>query len=78
MARLLTILISTGPLDEEWLVAELYQDDVPLGELREWGNSFIIFPREDGRPWNLPVNDLLETIKTAQERVRYIPPDPSG
>ncbi|HWR65117.1 MAG TPA: hypothetical protein VN364_03275 [Bellilinea sp.] len=78
MESQIKILISTGPLDEEWLVAELYQDDEPLGELREWGKSFIIFPREGGKPWNIPVNDLVETIRTAQERVKYIPTDSSA
>jgi hypothetical protein len=69
--------IFTGPMEKDWLVAELLYDDEHIGDLVEWGEKLILYPRIDGEYWNLPVVELLETIKSAREEVRFIPKDDS-
>lgn len=62
--------IFTGPMDEEWLVAELYYGEDMWGELTEWGEKIILYPREDGQPWRFTIKDMIEILRQAQERVR--------
>lgn len=62
--------VFTGPFEEDWLVAELFIDDEMWGELTEWGNKLIIYPKKNGEPWKFSSNEALELIKQAQARVR--------
>ncbi len=67
--------ISTGPMDEDWLVAELLYGEDHFADLIEWGEKIILYPRSTREALTLPIDELLETIKTAKEEVRYIPKD---
>jgi hypothetical protein len=69
----LRYLISTEPMDKDWLVAELYADNEPFAELWEGGERIIFFPRKDGQSWNIPLDEFLNITKQARERVRFIP-----
>lgn len=62
--------VFSGPLDEEWLVAELFYGEEMWGELIEWGKQLIIYPRQDGQPWRFSTKDAMEILMQAQERVR--------
>lgn len=75
MDEKMNLKIFTGPLNEEWLVAELYFEEEMWGELVEWGEKLILYPRLDGEPWRLSTKDVVELIKMAQERVGPIKGD---
>lgn len=65
--------IFSGPLDEEWLVAELLYGEEMWGELIEWGETLIFYPRQSGEPWRFSTKDVLTVIAQAQARVRPQP-----
>lgn len=65
----------SGPLEEDWLTAEILYGEEHIGDLVEWGEKLFLYPRENGEFWKLPVDEFLETIKLAKERVRFIPKD---
>lgn len=62
--------IFSGPLDEEWLVAELLYGEEMWGELIEWGKTLILYPRQNGEPWQFSTEDMMAIIVQAQARVR--------
>ena len=67
-------LISTGPMEEDWLVAEIYVNEhEQFAELWEWGEKLVIFPRTDGKTWDIPMEEFLEILAKARERVRFLP-----
>lgn len=61
--------IFTGPLEEDWLVAELYYEDEHLADIGEWGEKILIHPRIDGKSWNLSIDDLIDIIQSARIQV---------
>jgi hypothetical protein len=67
--------IVTGPMEEDWLVAEILYGKEQIGDLIEWGEKLILYPKNNGELWKLPVDEFLETIRAARERVRFIPKD---
>lgn len=66
-------MIFTGPMEVDWLVAEIYVDDEQFADIQDWGEKIMVYPRLDGLPWSIPVDELLNTIETARERVRFRP-----
>ena len=62
--------IISGPLDEEWLVAELFYGEEMWGELIEGGETLILYPRQNGEPWHFSSKDMMAIIVQAQARVR--------
>ncbi len=75
MDRKISYQIATGPMKEDWLVAEILYGEEHVGDLIEWGEQLYLYPRESGEFWKLPVEEFIETLKKARERVRFIPKD---
>ncbi|PKO11950.1 MAG: hypothetical protein CVU39_26510 [Chloroflexi bacterium HGW-Chloroflexi-10] len=44
-------------MHEDWLTAEFYMVDEPLGELLEWGETLVLFPQSIGEPWSFQSHD---------------------
>lgn len=65
--------IFTGTLDEEWLVAELLCGEEVWGELIEWGETLILYPRQSGEPWRFSTKDMMTIVMQAQARVQSQP-----
>lgn len=42
------IMIATGPLNEEYLTAEIYFQGEEWGELSDFGDVMKVYPRNDG------------------------------
>lgn len=59
------ILIATGPLNEEYLTAEIYFQGEGWGELSNFGNVMKVYPRNDGQPWTINPKELIEVLKLA-------------
>jgi len=75
MDEKLRFQIFTGPLEEEWLVAELFYGDEMWGELTEWGEKLILYPRQNGEPWRFSTKDAMEMLKQARQQVRPVAGD---
>ena len=73
MSPQLKYQIFTGPLDQDWLVAELLYGDEHIGDLIEWGEKFVLYPRNNGESLSFSVDEFINTIKAARERVCFIP-----
>ena len=74
MEKTIHYQIFTGPLEVDWLIAEILYGNEHIGDLVEWGEKFLIYPKDDGQPWEFPANDFVKVIQEARERVRFIPP----
>jgi hypothetical protein len=61
--------IFTGPMDEDWLVAELLYEKEHFGDIVEWGDKIILYPRNNREPWKFPIDELVETITLARKQV---------
>lgn len=73
MSENMRFQIFSGPLDKEWLTAELFYGDEMWGELIEWGETLILYPRQNGEPWRFSTQDMLSIIAQAQARIRTQP-----
>lgn len=61
--------ISTGPMEEDWLIAELLYGDEHLGDIVEWGEKIYLYPRDTGEPWYFSVDELINAIQLARSQV---------
>jgi hypothetical protein len=61
----------SSPQDREKLVAEIFFDDIQWAEISQDGFEprIEIYPRPDGRPWNLSVMVMEESIVLAKARL---------
>lgn len=69
MDKHFSIQIATGPLDEDWLVAEINYDGEPLAEISERGEKVTIFPRQMNDIWQFPLEGFLEVLDLVRRRV---------
>ncbi|MGH2345573.1 MAG: hypothetical protein ACRDG4_10135 [Chloroflexota bacterium] len=76
MPNQLSILIANLP-DREVVVAELWNGDARLAELSHEGGSLTleIFASPNGKPWTLPFEDTLESLKQARAKL-LVQPEP--
>jgi hypothetical protein len=65
MTTEIKIIIVTGPLDDDDLVAEVYVGGVEFAEVLHLGNEIKIFPRNDNSPWNLNPGEVIDVINRA-------------
>jgi hypothetical protein len=63
------IKIFTGPLEKEWLIAEIYYKDEEWAELREFGEQITFFSRNDNAPWVLPYEEVIWILSAARNEV---------
>ena len=75
MASEFTHQIFTGPLDVDWLVSELYYGEEHVGDLVEWGEKLILYPKADGGVWQFPLDEFIKAVTIAKERVSLRPKD---
>jgi hypothetical protein len=68
----LTMKVASVP-DREFLIAELWAANAQFAEVsKESGDLQIeVYPREDGQPWLLRLDELLRVL--AQAEVRLLP-----
>ena len=68
----LTMKVASVP-DREFLIAELWAGNGQFAEVsKESGDLQIeVYPREDGQPWLLRLDELLRVL--AQAEVRLLP-----
>lgn len=64
------ILITTGPLDEDYLIAEIYYKGEEWAELSDFGTILKIHPKAINQPWILNVEEVVDVIKLAQDKLR--------
>jgi|WetSurMetagenome_2_1015567.scaffolds.fasta_scaffold198434_2 hypothetical protein len=67
------IVIFTGPLDKEWLVAEIYYKGEEWSELTEFGEKVTLFARNDNTPWVLPYDEVIQILNKAKNEVMEKP-----
>ena len=63
------ITIFTGPLDREWLVAEISYKGEEWAELSEFGKTITLFGRSDNSPWILPYDEVIHILENAKDEV---------
>jgi hypothetical protein len=69
MSEIFIYQITSGPLDKEWLVAEIRFGDEHIADLVDWGDRLVI-NNSSGKFWNFPTNEFLTIIQEARERLR--------
>ena len=70
MTGRITIDIASPP-DREKLVAEIFVDHEQLCELNiEAGELAVeLYPRRDGNPWQMPLQELMQALTRAKEKL---------
>lgn len=60
-----------SPPDRERLVAEIFFGDVQWAEINQEHEGFEIefYPRPDGAPWRIPLQDALTALREAESRL---------
>ena len=60
-----------SPPDREHLVAEIFFGYAQWAEINQEGNvpEIEFYPRPDGKPWRLSLEDALAAIKEARTRL---------
>jgi hypothetical protein len=60
-----------SPPDREKLVAELFYDREQWAEINQDSGTLRLelYPRRDGKPWDLPFDEALAVLQTAKERL---------
>ncbi len=63
------IIIATGPLDEDYLIAEIYFQGEEWAELSDFGRALKLYPRYDGQPWILNPKEVIEVLRMAEQKL---------
>ena len=63
------ILIVTGPLDEDYLIAEIYYKGEEVADISVFGTILTIYSRKDKQPWILKIEEFLEVIEVAKRKL---------
>ncbi len=63
------ILIATGPLDEDYLTAEIYYQGEEWAELSDFGKVLKLYPKYDGQPWILNPGEVIEVLERADQKL---------
>ena len=66
-----TKICISSPPDREKLVAEIFFDNEQWAELNQEGDSLTleIYPRQDGKFWQLNFEQVLEALNEAKRRL---------
>jgi hypothetical protein len=64
--------LSSIPLDEDWMTAELYYGDLHFGDLVEWGEKIIFCGGYHHIYLEFPVDEFRDFILRAKNEVRFI------
>ena len=68
-AMTIEIVVASLP-DRDRLVAELWWEDQRLAEInQEHGLSVELYPRQDGRPWRIPLTLLESGLTDARAKL---------
>ncbi len=62
--------IWTGPMDVDWLVAEIRYDGEHVATLKEWGEVLEFHPVMKDGFISLPTDRFIELLKEAREHLR--------
>lgn len=64
-------VVFASPPDREWLVAEIWQANEYLAEVSQDDDHLEveIIPREDGRPWCMPLAALSAALSVIDARL---------
>lgn len=63
------IMIATGPLDEDYLIAEIYFQGEEWAELSNFGRVLKLYSKFDGQPWILDPREVIEVIEMAEQKL---------
>ena len=64
------ILISTGPLDQDWLISEIYYKGEALAFITHFGEKVEIYPKRDGSPWLFNTDEMLAVLLNAIQKAK--------
>ncbi len=64
------VIISTGPFDKDYLVAEISYKGEDWAELTEFGDVLKIYSKRDKQPWKLNPEEVIQVIKMAEEALK--------
>ena len=64
-------ILITSPPDRASVVAEVYVGNSQLAELSAQGGRVKceLYPRADGHPWRVDVDELIQSLKEAKRRL---------
>lgn len=64
------ILITSGPLDKDYLEAEVWCEDEQWILLSEFGKTIKFYPKQSGEPWSFDFEDVLAIFnRLAKEKL---------
>jgi hypothetical protein len=72
MKRKFSYRISSEPLDEDWMTAELHYGDLQFGDIGEWGEKITFYGGYYPEIFEFPVDELLDLILRAKNEVRFV------
>ena len=67
------IFISSGPLDKDWLVAEIFFKDEQCADVIEEGNAIILYNKLEDQSWRFDLQEFIDIINHAQETLKSNP-----
>ena len=63
------VIITSGPLSEEYMEAEIYSGDELWAIITEDGNTVEFYPRLTDQPWRFSVDEVQDLLKFAKEEL---------
>jgi hypothetical protein len=71
MSQTARVCISSPP-DRQYLVAEIFFGNEQWAELNQEGDilQLEIYPRQNGQPWSLSFQTVLEALNEANEKLQ--------
>jgi hypothetical protein len=61
------VFITSGPLNKDYLEAEIWYGDEQWAILTEFGKTIFFYPRMNNEPWIFNLDDVLVILQKLKE-----------